>query len=193
MVAPMIQQALLAAIFAIALRLLWKSRALLLAPFTSPLLSLPGPSSPSLFFGNLKQLRESDEDLTRDNWAQDHGSVLMYKGFLSVRAKAACQATFNQLSRADVVLAGAAAIHHGHAGNQPRIDAFRGVLQARTSTAYSLPSTRKRWGLRAECSSRPCRADRPCASGVLITEGEFLPMLSCCLTLQLNIPIRRPA
>ncbi|KAL1939460.1 hypothetical protein VTO73DRAFT_10016 [Trametes versicolor] len=83
MVAPIVQQALLAAIFAIAFRLLWKSRALLLAPFASPLLSLPGPPSPSLFFGNLKQLRESDEDLTRDNWAKDHGSVLMYKGFFS--------------------------------------------------------------------------------------------------------------
>lgn len=144
MVAPIVQQALLAAIFAIALRLLWKSRALLLAPFTSPLLSLPGPPSPSLFFGNLKQLRESDEDLTRDNWAKDHGSVLMYKGFFSVRTESACTSDRIALRRSDIVLTGTAAIYYGHAGNQPRIDAFRGVLQACTSTAYSLPSPGKR-------------------------------------------------
>ncbi|KAI0822367.1 cytochrome P450 [Trametes gibbosa] len=79
-----VQWAFLTAILVIAGAAVWKARSLLLAPFTSPLLSLPGPPNKSWFLGNLGQLHGSDEDETRRKWREDYGPVLMYRGYLSI-------------------------------------------------------------------------------------------------------------
>ncbi|KAI0364506.1 cytochrome P450 [Pilatotrama ljubarskyi] len=63
---------------------LWKARTFILGPFTSPLLRLPGPPSPSWFLGNLKQVRESENDSIHDQWVEEYGSVVMYRGFLQM-------------------------------------------------------------------------------------------------------------
>ncbi|KAH9847043.1 cytochrome P450 [Lenzites betulinus] len=79
-----LQVTFLTALLVIAGAALWKARTLLLAPFTSPLLCLPGPPNKSWFLGNLRQLHGSDEDETRRKWRDVYGPAMMYRGFFSV-------------------------------------------------------------------------------------------------------------
>ncbi|KAI0643925.1 cytochrome P450 [Trametes meyenii] len=64
---------------------LWKVYPTLAAPFTSWLLVISGPPSPSWFFGNLRQLRESDsEAIVFEQWTEEYGPVVMHRGFFSM-------------------------------------------------------------------------------------------------------------
>ncbi|KZS96623.1 cytochrome P450 [Sistotremastrum niveocremeum HHB9708] len=52
-------------------------------PRFSPLLSLPGPKSPSFIWGNLGEILVSGPGELHARWLQQFGAVLTYKGFLN--------------------------------------------------------------------------------------------------------------
>ncbi|PIL29242.1 cytochrome P450 [Ganoderma sinense ZZ0214-1] len=63
---------------------LWKLGPYLLAPFRSSLLNLPGPPSPGWLFGSLKDIYDSDGEMITDEWIEEYGSNVMYRGFLNI-------------------------------------------------------------------------------------------------------------
>lgn len=54
-------------------------------PLFSPLRCLPGPSSPSLIFGNFKQIWHADSCALHEEWIHQYGTTLKYKGLFNVR------------------------------------------------------------------------------------------------------------
>ncbi|KAI8972453.1 cytochrome P450 [Trametes punicea] len=74
----------LALVLAVLGSILWRLRAFILVQFQSPFLKLPGPPSPSRFFGNVKQIHESDNDFICDEWLEQYGPVIMYRGFFNM-------------------------------------------------------------------------------------------------------------
>ena len=77
--------AALLGLFAVVLAVLWVLRDLLLAPFRSTLLNLPGPPSPSWFYGNFKQIFESEGESARDEWLNQYGDTIAYRAWFNVR------------------------------------------------------------------------------------------------------------
>ena len=63
---------------------LWKLRNILLEPFRSSLLNLPGPTNPSWFLGNLRQIFESDGESVCEEWVEQYGHTIMYRGWFNV-------------------------------------------------------------------------------------------------------------
>ncbi|KAL0577375.1 hypothetical protein V5O48_004627 [Marasmius crinis-equi] len=50
--------------------------------FTSPLRRIPGPSNPSLLFGNTKELAAAGSSAKLEQWVEEYGPVIKYKDFL---------------------------------------------------------------------------------------------------------------
>jgi hypothetical protein len=70
---------------------------------TSPLRDFPGPKSPSLLYGNFKEIYEAvritiflldlfidtivqENSVLHEKWVEEYGSTLKYKGILGVRS-----------------------------------------------------------------------------------------------------------
>ncbi|KAI0672471.1 cytochrome P450 [Trametes maxima] len=84
MTLTLLAQSSYAVILAVISVVLWKTYPTLTAPFTSWLLVIAGPPSPSWFFGNLRQLRESDSEATVfERWVEEYGPVVMHRGFFN--------------------------------------------------------------------------------------------------------------
>ncbi|KDQ54060.1 hypothetical protein JAAARDRAFT_160998 [Jaapia argillacea MUCL 33604] len=62
---------------------LWKIAKLLIAPYTSTLRNLPGPPSPSWFYGNFKQIFAAENSVLHEAWVEEYGQTLKYKGMFS--------------------------------------------------------------------------------------------------------------
>ncbi|KAI0634029.1 cytochrome P450 [Trametes polyzona] len=71
-----------AILVALVVAVLWRTRRLLLRPFRSPLLIIPGPPNSSWLFGNLQGLREDEDGISKE-WFNRYGHVFMYRGFFS--------------------------------------------------------------------------------------------------------------
>ncbi|KAH9847039.1 cytochrome P450 [Lenzites betulinus] len=71
----------LAAVTAIAL---WTLRPFLPRPFSAGINNLPGPPNPGWFFGQMKVINDEENSVPQERWAAQYGSVLMYRGFLSL-------------------------------------------------------------------------------------------------------------
>ncbi|OJT11870.1 Cytochrome P450 3A28 [Trametes pubescens] len=71
----------LAGLIVLALSKLWPmvSRA-----YNSSLKNLPGPPSPSWFYGNIKAIQDEDNSVPQERWAAEYGPVISYKGFLGL-------------------------------------------------------------------------------------------------------------
>ncbi|KAI9068653.1 cytochrome P450 [Trametes sanguinea] len=64
----------------------WKLWAHFVArPYTTALKNLPGPPSPSWFYGNMKLIRsdENSDFIVQERWSEEYGPHIMYRGFLS--------------------------------------------------------------------------------------------------------------
>lgn len=64
--------------------ILWKFVPELLRPFRSPILSLPGPPSPSFFWGQSKKIFAAENSVLHQEWIEKYGKVITYTGFFSV-------------------------------------------------------------------------------------------------------------
>ena len=84
MAVVLILQSLLGATGCVVALLLWKLRNMLLAPFRSSLLALPGPPSESWLLGNLNQIFKSEDEMACDEWVNKYGPTLMYREFFNV-------------------------------------------------------------------------------------------------------------
>lgn len=51
----------------------------------SPLQHLPGPPNPSLIFGHMKAIFAAENSVLHENWVQEYGPNITYKGFFGVR------------------------------------------------------------------------------------------------------------
>lgn len=49
----------------------------------SPLRSLPGPPSPSIFLGNLREMHDQENNGLVQRWTNLYGSTFVYRGFLN--------------------------------------------------------------------------------------------------------------
>ncbi|EAU81974.2 cytochrome P450 [Coprinopsis cinerea okayama7 len=47
--------------------------------WTSPIRILPGPPSPSWFYGNLKEIWQSEKSAVHEKWVKEHGPTITYK------------------------------------------------------------------------------------------------------------------
>ncbi|THH28022.1 hypothetical protein EUX98_g6156, partial [Antrodiella citrinella] len=56
---------------------------LLIRQCFSPLRSLPGPPSPSIFLGNLREMHDQENNDLVQRWAAAYGSTFVYRGFLN--------------------------------------------------------------------------------------------------------------
>ncbi|TBU23441.1 cytochrome P450 [Dichomitus squalens] len=63
---------------------LWRLRAFFIRPFTSKIRNLPGPPSPSLIWGNMKEIMDEDNSVPQERWADQYGHTIMYGGFLGM-------------------------------------------------------------------------------------------------------------
>ncbi|KAJ7144946.1 cytochrome P450 [Mycena crocata] len=52
--------------------------------FNSPLRYLPGPKSTHFFYGNLKEVWQSDSSVLHEQWIEQYGPTLRYTGFLGL-------------------------------------------------------------------------------------------------------------
>ena len=62
--------------------LLWTFAVLYLRQARSPLRNLPGPPSPSFVLGDLRELHDQENTGLLARWEAEHGSTLVYKGFI---------------------------------------------------------------------------------------------------------------
>ena len=53
--------------------------------FRSSLLILPGPPNATLLLGSLKEIYESEGEILLNEWIEQYGPNLVYRGFFSVR------------------------------------------------------------------------------------------------------------
>ncbi|KAI0075643.1 cytochrome P450 [Panus rudis PR-1116 ss-1] len=72
--------------FAAALLVLlaWKVIPFLLAPYLSPLRSLPGPPSPSWLYGQMKGIMASENSVLHEEWIEKYGRNITYTTFFSM-------------------------------------------------------------------------------------------------------------
>ncbi|KAI0920483.1 hypothetical protein AcW1_002208 [Taiwanofungus camphoratus] len=63
--------------------ILWKLYPCLIHPFTSPFRSIPGPPNPSLLYGNMKDIRDSEDAALHQAWAEKYGITFKYKAFFN--------------------------------------------------------------------------------------------------------------
>ncbi|PIL29244.1 cytochrome P450 [Ganoderma sinense ZZ0214-1] len=71
------------ALVALLAAVLWKLGPYLLAPFRSSLLNLPGPPSRRWLLGSLKDIYDSDGEVILDEWIEQYGPTVMFRGFLN--------------------------------------------------------------------------------------------------------------
>ncbi|OSD00673.1 cytochrome P450 [Trametes coccinea BRFM310] len=64
--------------------ILWKLRPFIVGQFMSPLLNLKGPRSSSWFYGNLNDKHNSEDTMVYDQWIEQYGPVLSYRGFFNM-------------------------------------------------------------------------------------------------------------
>lgn len=86
----LVLQGLLGGIIAVLGAVLWKLSPYLLAQFRSSLLNLPGPTSPSWFFGSLKDIFDSDGEIIIDKWIEEYGPNVLHRGIFNVRCSLYC-------------------------------------------------------------------------------------------------------
>lgn len=77
----------LAVLFAAIGYLLWKLYKFLAIVYTSPLRVLPGPPSPSLVYGNLKQMFATEGTTLPDQWFEQYGKCFVDHEFFMVRVR----------------------------------------------------------------------------------------------------------
>lgn len=65
--------------------IIWKIRWILLEPFRSSLLNIPGPPSTHRFLGSVGEIFESDGEGIHRVWLEKYGSNVMYRGWFNVR------------------------------------------------------------------------------------------------------------
>ena len=63
---------------------LYKLAVALSKPLQSPLLTLPGPKSPSWLWGQSKQIFAAENSVLHQEWIEKYGKVITYTGFLGV-------------------------------------------------------------------------------------------------------------
>ena len=63
---------------------LYKLAVALSKPLRSPLLTLPGPKSPSWLWGQSKQIFAAENSVLHPEWIEKYGKVITYTGFLGV-------------------------------------------------------------------------------------------------------------
>ena len=63
---------------------LYKLVVALSKPLRSPLLTLPGPKSPSWLWGQSKQIFAAENSVLHQEWIEKYGKVITYTGFLGV-------------------------------------------------------------------------------------------------------------
>ncbi|KAJ7496541.1 cytochrome P450 [Mycena latifolia] len=61
---------------------LYKISKLVYRELTSPIKHLPGPKSSHFFYGNLKEIFKAENSVLHEQWVQEYGSTLKYKGLL---------------------------------------------------------------------------------------------------------------
>lgn len=59
--------------------------ATVIQPYFSELRQLPGPPSPSFLFGNFRQIWNADNSVLHEEWVEEYGNTLQYKGMFNVR------------------------------------------------------------------------------------------------------------
>ncbi|KAF9236876.1 cytochrome P450 [Melanogaster broomeanus] len=62
---------------------LWKLLRLVYREVTSPLRHLPGPKGTSWIYGNLGEIFEADNSVLHEQWVEEYGHTLKYKGYFS--------------------------------------------------------------------------------------------------------------
>lgn len=67
---------------AVSIYFLWTFLMLLVRQARSPLRHLPGPSSPSFFMGNLREMHDQENTGLVARWASSYGSTFVYRGFI---------------------------------------------------------------------------------------------------------------
>ncbi len=72
-------------LFVVALFLGYKIVPTLLEPLLTPLRRVPGPPSPSWFWGNLREYSDSDVGTKSRIWLAEYGHVIRFKLLLNVR------------------------------------------------------------------------------------------------------------
>ena len=63
----------------------WLVRKKLVPLYVTPLLSLRGPPSPSILYGNFQQLGKVADPTLAQKWIEDYGSTFLARVFLMVR------------------------------------------------------------------------------------------------------------
>ncbi|KAF9036827.1 cytochrome P450 [Panaeolus papilionaceus] len=53
--------------------------------WTSPLRGLPGPPSPSLLWGNMREIYEAENSVLHEKWVEEYGTTITYKSFFGMR------------------------------------------------------------------------------------------------------------
>lgn len=64
------------------LYIVWTFLTLILRQARSPLRHLPGPSSPSFFMGNLRDMHDAENTNLVGQWERAYGSTFVYRGFI---------------------------------------------------------------------------------------------------------------
>lgn len=85
---------------------LWKAWPLLPRWTATALRNLPGPPSPSWFYGNFQEINAEERSVVQERWIAKYGPNIVYKNFLNVRS------TLKACRGGDVLT-----LTHGHAQN----------------------------------------------------------------------------
>lgn len=63
---------------------LWKAWPLLPRWTATALRNLPGPPSPSWFYGNFQEINAEERSAVQERWIDKYGPNIVYKNFLNV-------------------------------------------------------------------------------------------------------------
>ncbi|CAL1709423.1 unnamed protein product [Somion occarium] len=75
---------ILAAFVALIFIALWKVVPFVVRPYLSPLRRLPGPPSPSWFYGHFRDIFKAENSVLHEKWIEEYGNVITYAGFLNI-------------------------------------------------------------------------------------------------------------
>ena len=104
---------------------LWRFAWVVLQLHTSSMRDLPGPSSPSWFYGNLAEIAFAEARSLHEKWTELYGHTMTYRGMWNVIG---VSVGFAEVNADDSLVTDP--VHHRHTSYQSHPRTFRGLLEA---------------------------------------------------------------
>lgn len=140
----------------------------LVHPWFTRLRYIHGPPSASLYFGNLKQMFDADDDRVLEGWVEKYGNTYKYYGLFNVRCD-----SLRLLVRfgARHYCLDASDLYDGPEGNKLYPNAFYGVPKTKGVALLSVKASGRRYVTVYWTTSQVNK--HITQSGVLVAEGAY--------------------